>query len=114
MTGKCAAWEPKRRRHPEWDAVIVFGCHKCALGDREKEAWPTFDEERQCALLRLRFTRDVVPAAEENGGRGRAVGFSVYSGKICIRIKAAPQFVQRYLYPCVPNEFSAAREWVVE
>jgi hypothetical protein len=84
MTGKCAAWEPKRRRRPEWDAVIVLGCHKCALGDGEKEACPTFDEERQCALLSLRFTRDVVPAAEENGGRGRAVGFSGYSGKICI------------------------------
>ncbi|KAJ7857209.1 hypothetical protein B0H13DRAFT_1902339 [Mycena leptocephala] len=74
MTGKC----------PEWDAVIVLGCHKCVLGDGEKEACPTFDEEQQCALMSLRFTRDVVPAAEENGGRGRAVGFSGYSGKICI------------------------------
>jgi hypothetical protein len=69
MTGKCAAREPNRRRRPEWDGVFVLGCHKCALGDGEKEACPTFDEERQCALLRLQFTRDVVPAAEENGGQ---------------------------------------------
>ncbi|KAJ7910139.1 hypothetical protein B0H13DRAFT_1877054 [Mycena leptocephala] len=106
MTGKCAAWEPKRWKRPEWDAVVLLGCHKCALGDGEKDACPTFDEERQCALLRLRFTRDVAPA-----GRGRAAGISGYSGEIWIRIKVAPQFVQWYLcpwHPPVPNESSAA------